>query len=285
LLQDAGYRRLNVAITRAKRRMTLVSSFAGYDIDLKRSGARGVAMLKAYLDYTANGGSRFVGTERADEIALNSFEADIRDALERRGVALRSQFGALRFRIDLVAMHPERIGQPVLAIECDGATYHSSTTARDRDRIRQKQLERLGWVFHRVWSTDWFRSRETEIERALEAYRAAVRRSDQGVGMGPQPVAPGRAAASGTAPITAPPARPVRSRGPRPVLDTFETIEDYTDAELHELFVWIASDGLNRLDEEILDEARTELNFKRMGSRIRAHLSASLARWKKLSVD
>lgn len=288
LLQDAGYRRLNVAITRAKRRMTLVSSFAGYDIDLKRSGARGVSMLKAYLDYTANGGSRFVGTERADEIALNSFEADIRDALERRGVALRSQFGALRFRIDLVAMHPERIGQPVLAIECDGATYHSSTTARDRDRIRQKQLERLGWVFHRVWSTDWFRSRETEIERALEAYRAAVRRSDQGVGMRPQPVAPGRAAASGTAPITAPPAppaRPVRSRGPRPVLDTFEAIEDYTDAELHELFVWIASDGLNRLDEEILDEARTELNFKRMGSRIRAHLSASLARWKKLSVD
>ena len=357
LLQDAGYRRLNVAITRAKRRMTVVSSFAAHDIDLKRSGARGVAMLKAYLEYAANGGSRFVGSERADEIALNAFEADIRDALERRGVALRGQFGALRFRIDLVAMHPERTGQPVLAIECDGATYHSSTTARDRDRIRQKQLERLGWVFHRVWSTDWFRNREAEIERALDAYRAAVRRADQTSAARPTdpgtvrvpraaPTAPATArapqatspaadparapqaaapeaggssaaalesdaarpalgwsplasaptateatsasrpsleagsAASRAADVPAPAARPNRVRDPRPDVEKFESVEDYTDAELHEVFSWIASDGLNRLDEEILDEAKSALQFKRMGSRIRAHLSASLARWK-----
>lgn len=317
LLQDAGYRRLNVAITRAKRRMTVVSSFAAHDIDLKRSGARGVAMLKAYLEYAANGGSRFVGTERADEIALNSFEADIRDALERRGVALRGQFGALRFRIDLVAMHPERKGQPVLAIECDGATYHSSTTARDRDRIRQKQLERLGWVFHRVWSTDWFRNREAEIERAIEAYRAAVRRADQaasgratgsaaGPASGPAPgpraasnsgspaprvvsalesSASGAARQAGLDPLRPTeaqrvPARSARDRGPPPEVEKYEELEEYSDLELHEVFSWIASDGLNRLDEEMLEEAKSVLQFKRMGSRIRAHLSASLARWK-----
>lgn len=305
LLQDAGYRRLNVAITRAKRRMTLVSSFSAHDIDLKRSGARGVAMLKAYLEYAANGGSRFVRTERADEIALNAFEADIRDALEGRGVALRSQFGALRFRIDLVAMHPERKGQPVLAIECDGATYHSSTTARDRDRIRQKQLERLGWVFHRVWSTDWFRNREAEIERALAAYRAAVKRADQaasGRAAGPgaasssgspaaRAVSALESSAAGTAreaaldrsrPIEAQrtPARSARDRGPPPDVEKYESLEEYSDLDLHEVFSWITSDGLNRLDEEMLEEAKSVLQFKRMGSRIRAHLSASLARWK-----
>ncbi|MFM7282888.1 MAG: AAA domain-containing protein, partial [Planctomycetia bacterium] len=180
LLVEGGYRRLNVAITRAKRRMTLVSSFLPHDIDLARTRARGVVLLKAYLEYAVNGGTRFVGTERADEIPLNAFESDIRGALEARGILLRGQFGASRFRIDLVAMHPERRGQPILAIECDGASYHSGATARDRDRIRQMQLGRLGWVFHRIWSTDWFQNREREIERALQAYQLAVRRADEG---------------------------------------------------------------------------------------------------------
>jgi very-short-patch-repair endonuclease len=77
------------------------------------------------------------------------------------------QMGASRSRIDMVAEHPKNPGRYVLAIECDGATYHSSYTARDRDRLRQQQLENLGWRFYRIWSTDWFMRKEHEVQRTL----------------------------------------------------------------------------------------------------------------------
>ena len=302
LLVEGGYRRLNVAITRAKRRMTLVSSFLPHDIDLKRTSARGVALLKAYLEYAVNGGTRFVGTERADEIPLNAFESDIRSALEARGLNLRGQFGASRFRIDLVAMHPERSGQPILAIECDGASYHSGATARDRDRIRQMQLERLGWIFHRIWSTDWFQNREREIARALQAYEQAVRRSNEGAQPAPMAgqaavntagniatdmpadIAEGAAMARPAPEIVmerAPSApAPARPRGLKPHIPEFRNIDEYSQAQLHAVFAWIASDGVNRMDEEILTEAKEALGFARMGSRIRTRLMVELTVWK-----
>jgi len=178
LTQDVGYRRLNVAITRAKRRMCVISSFSHDEIDLNRSGSRGVQLLKAYLEYAASRGTRLPEEERAGEVSLNAFETDVRDALEANGIKTRPQFGVSRYRIDLVAMHPKKLGRPVLAIECDGASYHSSATARDRDRLRQEHLQRLGWRFHRIWSTDWFFHREQEIERAISAYEEAVRQVD-----------------------------------------------------------------------------------------------------------
>src|SRR5207237_36256 len=91
---------------------------------------------------------------------------------------LVAQFGCSGYWIDYAAQHPTKPGRYVLAIECDGATYHSSETARDRDRLRQEHLERLGWRFHRIWSGDWFNHRENEISRALAAYQAAVELAD-----------------------------------------------------------------------------------------------------------
>src|SRR6185312_16148760 len=114
----------------------------------------------------------------AGQLPLNAFEADIRDALDGRGIHTRAQYGSSRYRIDLVAMHPGKPGRPVLAIECDGASYHSSATARDRDRLRQAHLHRLGWRFLRIWSTDWFYDRETETSRAQSAHQEAVRLAD-----------------------------------------------------------------------------------------------------------
>ncbi len=118
--------------------MCVISSFSHEEIDLNRSGSRGVSLLKAYLEYAAGGGKRLPAEEHAGEGGLNAFEADVRDALEAQGVRTRPQFGASRYRIDLAAMHPDRAGRPVLAIECDGASYDSSATARDRDRLRQR---------------------------------------------------------------------------------------------------------------------------------------------------
>jgi very-short-patch-repair endonuclease len=111
---------------------------------------------------------------------MNDFEMEVYDALTAKGMNLVPQLGCSKFRIDLAACHPTAPGKYVLAIECDGATYHSSYTARDRDRLRQQQLEKLGWTFHRIWSTDWFLRRDEEIDRALRAFSASVEKSNRG---------------------------------------------------------------------------------------------------------
>jgi very-short-patch-repair endonuclease len=271
LTQDVGYRRLNVAVTRAKRRMCIISSFSHAEIDLDRSGSRGVQLLKAYLAYAEGGGQRLREEEHAGEVALNPFEADVRDALEARGLKARPQFGASRYRIDLVAMHPERPGRPVLAIECDGASYHSSATARDRDRLRQAHLQRLGWRFHRIWSTDWFYDREQETERVLAAYEEAVRRADvQDADEADTARTPTTERAAAGLP---PSPQPVgRQRAPRPVVPVRESIDQYSDRELRRIAEWVASDGLLRTDEELVREIFDVLPFERLGNRIRERL-------------
>jgi len=164
LLTEGGERRLNVALTRARQRMTLVSSFDHRDMDPNRSQARAVELLRLYFQYATSQG-KLLGEMGHSGIPLNPFEADIYDRLAAKGIPLLPQWGVSHYRIDLVAQHPQKLGRFVLAIECDGASYHSSPTARDRDRLRQQQLEVLGWRFHRIWSTDWFMRREEEIQR------------------------------------------------------------------------------------------------------------------------
>ena len=170
-----GERRLNVAITRAKYNVQLVSSMHYTDIDLKRTSAEGARLLREYLDYAENG-ELFL--ER--EMKLNSFEQfdsefelEVCEFLRSKGFSVDTQVGCSGFRIDLGLKRPES-SDYVLAIECDGATYHSSKNARDRDRLRQEILERMGWKFYRIWSTDWFRNKEVEKERLLEAVKDAL---------------------------------------------------------------------------------------------------------------
>jgi hypothetical protein len=97
-------------------------------------------------------GGKLLGTSYMTSEPPNDFEQDVFDALASRGLRLIPQLGASNFRIDLVAERPKKPGRYVLAIECDGATYHSSNTARDRDRLRQHQLEALGGRFHRMFN-------------------------------------------------------------------------------------------------------------------------------------
>jgi len=276
LLSEGGERRLNVAITRARVRMTVVSAFSHHDMDPGRSKARGVELLRLYLEYAASGGKR-LGQSSAGEVPLNEFEQDVYDALTARGVALLPQWGVSRYRIDLVVKHPTEPGRLVLAIECDGATYHSAQTARDRDRLRQQHLEALGWRFHRIWSTDWFLRRESEIERTLAAVRIAFERSgaaqDEATSGQPRPDGT-PAGESASAP------KPAPSRGPRPELRDRPSIVDYKPDELVSLVAWIQSDGVLRTDDEILSEAVSELGFDRLGSRIEATLRVAIDSWR-----
>ena len=110
-----------------------------------------------------------------------AFEEDVADAVRSLGFLADPQVGAAGFRIDLGIRHSERPGAYILAVECDGATYHNALWARERDRLRQDVLEHLGWRFHRIWSTDWFYNRRTEISRLREALDAAREASEAGI--------------------------------------------------------------------------------------------------------
>ncbi|MDX2038318.1 MAG: DUF4011 domain-containing protein [Isosphaeraceae bacterium] len=171
-----GERRLNVAITRARESMTVISSMRPHDIDLTKSKARGVHLLRAYLDFAERGAAALDSQSTASGLREfdSPFEAEVARALEARGLRVLSQVGCGGYRIDLALTHPNHPGLFVLGIECDGATYHSSATARDRDRLRQDVLERLGWHILRVWSTDWVRGRAQQIDRIVTAYEARI---------------------------------------------------------------------------------------------------------------
>jgi len=171
LLRDGGERRLNVAATRAKHRLTLVSSFSGHDVDPDRVTKAGARLLAEYLDYASSGGTAPEASGAAD---LDSFEADVRDRLAECGITVVPQYGVGGYRVDFAAAHPQDAGRMVLAIEADGATYRESGSVRDRDRLRGEHLQRLGWRYHRLWSTNWFRDPELEVARVREAYEQAV---------------------------------------------------------------------------------------------------------------
>ena len=171
LNQDGGERRLNVLITRARRRCEVFTNLNGDDIDLSRTNARGVAALKRYLKYAETG--KLDIPKPTNREADSPFEIEVANALRRLGYQVEHQIGSAGYFIDLGVKDSERPGRYLLGIECDGATYHSAQSARDRDRLRQQVLEGLGWRIHRIWSTDWFRNPDREVGRVAEAIEAA----------------------------------------------------------------------------------------------------------------
>lgn len=173
--REGGERRLNVAFTRAKFNVCIVSSMRCTDIDVSRSKSVGVRLLREYLDYAENGSialSRTLEVKSADEFD-SDFETEVCDFLRGKGFCVDSQVGCSSFKIDLAVKRPQS-SDYVLAVECDGAMYHSSKSARDRDRLRQEVLERMGWRFYRIWSTDWFKNKAVEKERLVAAAKAAL---------------------------------------------------------------------------------------------------------------
>jgi very-short-patch-repair endonuclease len=176
LNRDGGERRLNVAITRARREVLVFSTMRAEQIDLARTRARGVQDLKLFLEYAERGQSalREAIRLRQPEAFDSPFEQQVHDALVERGHEVHTQVGCSGYRIDLAVVDPERPGRYLLGIECDGVNYHRAKTARDRDRLRASVLQGLGWQLHRVWSTDWWHHPSETlagIEKAIEKAR------------------------------------------------------------------------------------------------------------------
>jgi very-short-patch-repair endonuclease len=176
--QDGEYR-LNVAVTRAKYGMTVISSIHYLDIDLARVSNDGPKHLRAYLELAETGkmsGTRDNTGGVEPPSPESPFEEAVADALRGEGFEVRLQIGCSSYRIDLALMDPDVPGRYVLGVECDGATYHSSKTARDRDRLRQDVLESLGWTIHRIWSTDWIKNSKREVEQVKKAFNEAKKK-------------------------------------------------------------------------------------------------------------
>lgn len=166
--KEGGERRLNVAATRARHKVKIFSSLRPEDIDLSRTRAKGVADLKAYLDFALHGTRAIV--EQATPTGRepdSPFEVQVIEALRSRNWRVVPQFGVSGYRIDIAVINPHAPGKFLLGVECDGATYHSAPSARDRDRLRQLVLEGLGWNIHRIWSTDWWFNRQIPLQALL----------------------------------------------------------------------------------------------------------------------
>jgi very-short-patch-repair endonuclease len=161
-----GHRRLNVLFSRARVRIGLFTSFGSVDVKPSETSSEGVHVLKRYLEYAENRG-RAVGRSLGPE-ADSDFETEVADRLRLRGYEVHYQVGVSGFRIDLGIRHPDHLERYLAGVECDGARYHSSKSARDRDRLREEVLRSLGWDLVRVWSTDWFDNPDLQTERLIK---------------------------------------------------------------------------------------------------------------------
>lgn len=162
---DVGWRRLNVLFTRSRCRMEVFSSMRSTDI-LASSGSRGVKAFRGFLHY-AESGHLHVPLATGNP-ADSDFEIAVSEMLAQHGYECDYQIGVAGFFIDLAVKHPHQEGKYILAVECDGATYHSSKSARDRDCLRQEILESLGWNIERIWSTDWFNNPQAALQPVLQ---------------------------------------------------------------------------------------------------------------------
>lgn len=170
-----GWRRLNVAATRARREMKVFTSFDPGMIDLTRTASDGVRDLKAFIEFAERGPRALAEADKGSMGGVDSpFEEAVMMELKKRGWSIVPQVGVSKFRIDLGVVHPDRPGDYLVGVECDGASYHSAATARDRDKVRASILEGLGWNLVRIWSTDWWINKERAADRLHERIQAVL---------------------------------------------------------------------------------------------------------------
>ncbi|MCO5176442.1 MAG: DUF3320 domain-containing protein [Thermomicrobiales bacterium] len=167
---EGGERRLNVLITRAKQRCEVFTNLSADDIDLSRTSARGVHALKEFLRFAEKGTTQTASSSVSSEAP---FDAVVRAALEEAGYEIEPHVGSSGFYIDLAVKDPAQPGRYLMAILCDGPTYAAARSSRDRDRSRRSVLQRLGWRVYQLWSTDWFRSPERELQDLIAEIEAA----------------------------------------------------------------------------------------------------------------
>ena len=196
---EGGHRRLNVAISRAREAVVIYATLMPQQIDLAKVRAAGVRDLKHYLEFALKGPRALVEHKAPTGLEPDSpFEVAVIRMLRDRGWTVHPQVGCSGYRIDIGVVDPRAPGRYLVGIECDGKSYHSGATARDRDRLRQHVLEGLGWRIHRIWSTDWWMNPEGQIE-SVSTLLNRLLEDDEGDAADRSPVVPDGVAASADA--------------------------------------------------------------------------------------
>jgi very-short-patch-repair endonuclease len=282
--RGGGERRLNVAITRARHELRVFSSLQADQIDLGRTQAQGVKDLKHFLDFAQRGPSSLGQAIHGSQGGYESpFEQAVADALTRKGWQLHTQVGVSVFRIDLAVVHPDAPGLYLTGIECDGATYHRSATAKDRDKLREQVLRGLGWEIVRIWSTDWWLDKESALAKVharLEALLAASRSQRAIEAAVSVTIAPPNAT-----PHVEPPAQdgvkdssPIyASRVPDPQREeTLAVAEDFFDPaytqKLRQMISRIVQTDGPILEAVVVRQIAREHGWQRAGNRIQQHV-------------
>lgn len=257
LNRAGGERRLNVAVTRARWAMTVVSSMTAADVDLSRTASEGAKLLKAFLDYAERGPVALAESAAEPDRGGSPFEDAVGDELARRGLTVHRRVGCGGYRLDLAVSDPGQGGRYLLGVECDGETYRAAATARDRDRLRRAVLEGLGWRLVRVWSADWARDREKQVGRVLAALEAAKRPA---IPAAPDPVL--EEVRAGRKPAASPP--------------EYAAIDDVPAAAVGEAVTAALVEFGSMPAEELIAAVSRRLGFKRAGPRIRERVAEAM---------
>ncbi len=175
LNRPGGERRLNVAVTRAKEKVVVFSSINSSQIDTGRTQATGAVHLKSFLEYAERGNNQSVfATRSGDAVESDFFGDEVAEFLRCHGYAVDRHVGCSGYRIDLSVKDTQDEGKYAIGIECDGAQYFGTASARDRDKLRRIVLEGLGWRLVRVWSASWWFDRNQAERSLLDEVEAAV---------------------------------------------------------------------------------------------------------------
>jgi SLT domain-containing protein len=162
-----GERRLNVAVSRARYEMMIFSTLRPEQIDLNRSGAKGVEGLKRFLEFAQTG--RVAVSSTNSKVGLEDMSSALVDAIanqiEAMGYRVDKQVGRSNFKVDIAVVNPKDEGTYLLGILCDGKTYYETKTERDREICQPNVLNMLNWNVMKVWSVDWFLNREVVVKR------------------------------------------------------------------------------------------------------------------------
>ena len=176
---QGGERRLNVLMTRAKRRCVIFSSMKAEDIDLTRASGRGPAVFRAFLDY-AQAGAPTIAAQGS--LADDKFPDVILAELKKKGYECQTHVGVAGVFIDLAVVDPSEPGRYLVGVVCDGNAYKTARTARDRDRLRDQVLQGQGWTLHHLWCWDWFQRPAEQLQKLVDAIEAAKRNKGKAPG-------------------------------------------------------------------------------------------------------
>lgn len=190
LNRDGGWRRLNVAVSRARREMIVFSTLKPEQIDLSKTRAQGIAGLKSFLEFAQKGKNVLpIKLSNASAADKDIAEKVIAEKIKELGYEVHTNIGCSEYKIDIGIVHPHKPSEYVLGIMCDGKKYRAANTARDRNVLQNGVLKSLGWNLHRLWIIDWWENQNKELHKIRVAVENAISNEEKVLPPEPQCIA------------------------------------------------------------------------------------------------